>query len=185
MYLSWGKVSFSLEQLPSVSNRGPSQGARKSESSLGFVKFPSGTLSKSLAEWNPPLSYDTVLLHWNILQSFCSQVPGRVERFPQTRSKKRVVGTTQTNGCGLNEDWQAHAKLANTPWPMDACIGSASSSIAYRFTMTFIVLEELLRNKVAKYSSLDLGRAGWRRVSLADKGQSKCSWVMGFHTGFI
>lgn len=34
--------------------------------------------------------------------------------------------------------------------------------------MTFIVLEEPPRNKVAKHSSWGLGRAGWTRVSLAD-----------------
>lgn len=65
-----------------------------------------------------------------------------------------------TGQCrGLNEGRlnEAQVRSANTLVP---AADSASSNLVHRFTMTSIVLEELLRNKVAKCSPRGLGKAG-------------------------
>lgn len=67
-------------------------------------------------------------------------------------------GDHLASDCGLNEDWQAQGRFANTLMP---AAGFASSSSIHRFTVASIVLEELLRNKVAKLSPWGLGKAGW------------------------
>ena len=62
-----------------------------------------------------------------------------------------------------------------------ACTGSASSSIAHRFTVTFLVFGELLRNRVAKHSFWGLERgAGWTGASPNYKGWSKMFLGDGF-----
>lgn len=81
-------------------------------------------------------------------------------------------GDHLASGCGLNGDWQAQRRFANTLMP---AAGFASSSSLHRFTVASIVLEELLRNKVAKLSPWGLGKAGWTLASPPDRADPSVS----------
>lgn len=143
------------------------------------MKPPSGTSSNHLQN-GVCLQHSPLLrLEFYSMDILCSRAVPKFLAELRDSSKLGVrgeLGDHLTDGCGLNEDWQAQVRLANGPGtvPVPALHPATSASLTALQWLS-LSLKSCLETKLQ--GILPRGLVEW--VSLANKGRSECPgwWV--------